>query len=168
MRSVADYRNLQDRTARDGASARQFAIQKFAGDLLDSIDNLDRALSSVPEAALGKSSSGSTTSNTSSADPNKAAASESIAAPNKDLLQLHGGLTMTRKILMQTLEKHGLAQYDPMSREGKRFDPNLDEATFFAKQEGKADGEVFYTQQSGFTLNGRVIRASKVGVVKNS
>lgn len=75
---------------------------------------------------------------------------------------------MTSKILTQTLEKHGLAKYDPQEREGKKFDPNLDEATFFAKQEGKNDGEVFYTQQKGYTLNGRVIRASKVGVVKNS
>lgn len=168
LRSVADYRNLQDRTARDGAAARNFAIQKFAVDLLDSVDNLDRALSTVPEAALGKSSAGAVTSNTSSADPNAAAANESVAAPNKDLLNLHSGLRMTEKILMQTLEKHGLSKYDPLEREGKKFDPNLDEATFFAPQEGKNNGEVFYTQQKGFLLNGRVIRASKVGVVKNS
>lgn len=168
LRSVADYRNLQDRTVRDGANARNFAIQKFATDLLDSIDNLDRALSAVPEAALGKSPSGSVTSNTSSADANQGAATESAAAPNQDLLNLHSGLKMTEKIMMQTLEKHGLAKYDPMEREGKKFDPNLDEATFFAPQQGKNNGEVFYTQQKGFTLNGRVIRAAKVGVVKNS
>lgn len=83
-------------------------------------------------------------------------------------MNLHSGLRMTEKILLQTLEKHGLAKYDPMEREGKKFDPNLDEATFFAPQEGKNNNEVFYTQQKGFTLNGRVIRAAKVGVVKNS
>ncbi|KAK5073074.1 GrpE, mitochondrial [Lithohypha guttulata] len=143
LRSVAEYRNLQDRTQRDSANARNFAIQKFATDILDSIDNLDRALGSVPEAAV--SSDG-----------------------NPDLLNLYNGLRMTEKILMQTLEKHGLSKYDPLEREGKKFDPNLDEATFFAKQEGRNDGEVFYTQQKGYTLNKRVIRASKVGVVKNS
>lgn len=159
LRSVADYRNLQDRTARDNASARQFAIQKFATDLLDSIDNLDRALAAVPEAALGKSSS-ETDSNTST----ESAASE----PNKDLVNLHSGLRMTEDIMMSTLKKHGLERFDPLEREGRKFDPNLDEATFFTKVEGKNDGEVFYTQQKGFLLNGRVIRASKVGVVKNS
>lgn len=175
---MADYRNLQDRTARDNTAARQFAIQRFATDLLDSIDNLDRALSSVPEAALGKSSSSSTsspssspdtvTSTTSSPDANIGAASESTQPLNQDLLNLHSGLRMTEKILLQTLAKHGLEKYDPQDREGKKFDPNLDEATFFTKVEGKGDGEVFYTQQKGYLLNGRVIRASKVGVVKNT
>jgi molecular chaperone GrpE len=149
-------------------SARQFAIQRFAGDLLDSIDNLDRALSSVPAEALGKASSGATTSNTSSADANVGATSESGAAPNKDLLALYSGLKMTEEILMNTLKKHGLERFDPMEGEGRKFDPNTDEATFFTKVEGKADGDVFYTQSKGFKLNGRVVRAAKVGVVKNS
>ena len=75
---------------------------------------------------------------------------------------------MTEQILMQTLAKHGLERFDPMQGEGRKFDPNQDEATFFAKQEGKEDGDVFFTQSKGFKLNGRVIRAAKVGVVKNS
>lgn len=167
LRSVADYRNLQDRTQRDNANARNFAIQKFAADLLESIDNLDRALTAVPEAALGKAPK--TVSNTSSSNPNVAASTESSPSePNKDLVNLHSGLRMTEEIMMGTLKKHGLEKYDPLEREGRKFDPNLDEATFFTKVEGKNDGEVFYTQQKGYTLNGRVIRAAKVGVVKNS
>jgi molecular chaperone GrpE len=75
---------------------------------------------------------------------------------------------MTEQILMQALTKHGLERFDPMQGEGRKFDPNQDEATFFSKQEGKEDGDVFYTQSKGFKLNGRVIRAAKVGVVKNS
>lgn len=168
MRSVADYRNLQERTRRETDSAKQFAIQRFATDLLDSIDNLDRALSAVPEAALKAGET--TTSNTSSADPNKAAASEtsSGAGPNQDLVNLHSGLKMTEEILMNTLKKHGLERFDPIEREGKKFDPNQDEATFFMAQQDKTDGEVFFTQSKGFKLNGRVIRAAKVGVVKNT
>ena len=69
---------------------------------------------------------------------------------------------------MSTLKKHGLERFDPMSGEGRKFDPNLDEATFFTKVEGKPDGHVFHTQSKGFLLNGRVIRPAKVGVVKNS
>jgi molecular chaperone GrpE len=151
LRSVADYRNLQDRTKRDMDSARQFAIQRFATDLLDSIDNLDRALQTVPEASL-----------------KEAAESEASGTHAKDLRSLHSGLMMTEEILMNTLKKHGLARFDPLEGEGRKFDPNLDEATFFMKQEGKEDGDVFHTQSKGFTLNGRVIRAAKVGVVKNS
>ena len=130
-------------------SARQFAIQRFATDLLDSIDNLDRALATVPPESL-------------------APVADAPTAHAKDLQALHSGLKMTEEILLNTLRKHGLARFDPLEGEGRRFDPNLDEATFFMKQEGKEDGDVFHTQSKGFTLNGRVIRAAKVGVVKNS
>lgn len=65
---------------------------------------------------------------------------------------------------MQTLKKHGLERFDP-SEKGERFDPNLHEATFMTKVEGKEDGTVFMTQQKGFVLNGRVIRVGDFLVV---
>jgi molecular chaperone GrpE len=74
---------------------------------------------------------------------------------------------MTERILMETLKKHGLERFDP-SVEGHRFDPNHHEALFMAPVEGKEDGTVFTTQQKGFKLNGRIVRAAKVGIVKNS
>lgn len=143
LRSVADFRNLQERTKRDIKNAREFAISQFAKDLLESIDNLDRALETVPADKIGKEDS------------------------NKDLMNLYDGLRMTETILMQTLKKHGLERFDPAEQEEK-FNPNLHEATFQTKLEGKEDGTVFVTQQKGFSLNGRVVRAAKVGVVKNS
>ncbi|KAI9822781.1 MAG: Mitochondrial matrix cochaperone [Thelocarpon impressellum] len=146
LRSVAEYRNLQDRTKRDVQSAKDFAIQRFAKDLIDSVDNLDRALTTVPEDVLKRPSAEQT---------------------DKDLLNLYEGLKMTENILMQTLTKHGLQRFDP-SEGGERFNPNLHEATFQTPVEGKEDGQVVHTQQKGFLLNGRVLRAAKVGVVKNS
>ncbi|MCJ1259406.1 Mitochondrial matrix cochaperone [Lignoscripta atroalba] len=143
LRSVADFRNLQDRTKRDIQSARDFAITRFAKDLVDSVDNLDRALSTVPPEKLSQDDA------------------------NKDLLSLYEGLKMTDGILMQTLQKHGLERFDP-SEKGEKFNPNLHEATFQTPVEGKEDGTVFHTQQKGFILNGRVVRAAKVGVVKNA
>lgn len=145
-RSVAEYRNLQDQTKREIQAAKDFALQRFAKDLLDTIDNLDRALGVVPAEKL-------------SAPPSDA---------TQDLINLHSGLKMTEDILMGTLQKHGLQRFDPSETEGTRFDPNRMEATFQAPQQGKEDGSVFYTQSKGFTLNGRVLRAAKVGVVKNS
>lgn len=67
---------------------------------------------------------------------------------------------------MDTLKRHGLVRFDP-AVEGEKFDPNLHEAVFQAPVPGKEEGTVFHTQQKGFMLNGRVIRAPKVGVVKN-
>lgn len=144
LRTVADFRNLQDRTAREVKSARDFAIQKFAKDLVDSVDNLDRALSTVSQ--------------------------EKLKAENKnedlqELANFYEGLKMTENILIQTLAKHGLERLEP---DGVKFNPNEHEATFMAPQPGKEDNTVFFVQQKGFKLNGRVLRAAKVGVVKNA
>ncbi|KAJ9141836.1 hypothetical protein NKR23_g7624 [Pleurostoma richardsiae] len=143
LRSVADFRNLQDRSQREMKSARDFAIQKFAKDLVDSVDNLDRALAMVPEEKL------------------KAQEASDHA---QDLVNLYEGLKMTESILMQTLKKHGLERFDPS---GEKFNPNEHEATFMAPMPDKEDNTVFHTQQKGFKLNGRILRAAKVGVAKN-
>ncbi|OTA06846.1 mitochondrial co-chaperone GrpE, putative [Trichoderma parareesei] len=144
LRTVADFRNLQERTAREVKAARDFAIQKFAKDLVDSVDNLDRALSTVPVEKLK---------------------AEEKTEDLKELANLYEGLKMTEGILIQTLAKHGLERLEP---EGAKFDPNEHEATFMAPQPDKEDNTVFYVQQKGFKLNGRVLRAAKVGVVKNA
>lgn len=149
LRSVAESRNLVERNKRDMDAARKFAIQGFAKDLLDSIDNFDRALLAVP------------------ADKLAAAKTEE----NKDLLDLVAGLNMTQQILLNTLQKHGLERFDPAEKvDGKaqKFDANLHEATFMAPAAGLEDGDVMHVQSKGFRLNGRVLRAAKVGVVKNA
>ncbi|KAK3116895.1 GrpE, mitochondrial [Teratosphaeriaceae sp. CCFEE 6253] len=143
LRQVADYRNLQEQTKREVQAGRDFALQRFSKDLLDSIDNLDRALGGVEAGKLEG------------------------AQANADLVSLHSGLRMVETILMATLKKHGMERFDP-AETAEQFDPNKMEATFQAPQQGKEDGSVFYTQQKGFTLNGRVLRAAKVGIVKNS
>lgn len=74
---------------------------------------------------------------------------------------------MTETILMSTLKKHGLERFDP-SVESEKFNPNEHEATFFVPMPDKEDGIVFHTQQKGFKLNGRILRAAKVGIVKNA
>ena len=143
MRSVADFRNLQDRTQREMKSARDFAIQKFAKDLVDSVDNLDRALTMVPEDKLK---------------------AEDKNEYQQELINLYDGLKLTENILLSTLKKHGLERFDP---NGEKFNPNEHEATFMTPVPDKEDNLVFHTQQKGFKLNGRVLRAAKVGVVKN-
>ena len=158
-RTVADYRNLQEQTRREVQAAKDFALQRFSRDLLESIDNLDRALTTVP--------------------------ADKLTSDNQDLMNLHSGLKMTETILMQTLKKYGLERFDP-SEASEKFDPNKHEAVFQTPVKDKEDGTVFHTQSKGFLLNGRVIRVrahlshsrdatlltssqpAKVGVVKNS
>lgn len=132
-RAVAEFRNFQERSERDKRAAREFAIQKFAKDLVDSVDNLDRALQAVPEGARTDTEN------------------------NKELVDLYNGLKMTEEILLNTMKKHGLEKINPM---GEQFDPNAHEATFMVQMPDKEPGSVFHVQQTGFTLNGRTIRVS--------
>ncbi|KAL1305143.1 hypothetical protein AAFC00_002068 [Neodothiora populina] len=139
-RQVAEYRNLQEQTKREVQAAKDFALQRFAKELLDSVDNFDRALGAVPQDKLSS---------------------------NQELKTLYDGLRMTETILMNTLKKFGVEKLDP-AETNEKFDPNRHEATFQTPQPDKEDGTVFYTQSKGFLLNGRVIRPAKVGVVKNA
>ncbi|KAI1753693.1 GrpE-domain-containing protein [Xylaria castorea] len=142
LRSVADFRNLQERTQREVKAARDFAIQRFAKDLVESIDNLDRALTMGQEKMKV----------------------EEGKEPNMDLNNFYEGVKMTEGSMLSTLSKHGLDRFDP---EGEKFNPNEHEATFMTPMPGKEENTVFHVQQKGYKLNGRILRAAKVGVVKN-
>lgn len=44
LRAAADAQNVRRRAEKDVESAHKYALEKFAGDLLEVVDNLDRAL----------------------------------------------------------------------------------------------------------------------------
>ncbi|KAK9449082.1 GrpE-domain-containing protein [Limtongia smithiae] len=149
LRQVADFRNLQETTRREVQNAKDFAIQKFARDLLDSVDNLERALATVPESKRDAATDSTTV--------------EEVEM-DKELMALYDGVKMTQQVLEHTLKRHGLEKIDPI---GEKFDPHKHEATFEVAQPDKEPGTVFFVQQTGFLLNNRVLRAAKVGVVKS-
>lgn len=137
-RAIADFRNLQESTKLEKQKARDFALQKFAKDLLESVDNFDLALNAVKKDTLTN---------------------------NAEVKNLYEGVDMTRNVFEKTLARHGIEKVDPT---GQQFDPNQHEATFEIVQQDKEPGTVFHVQQSGYTLNSRVLRPAKVGVVKDT
>jgi molecular chaperone GrpE len=74
------------------------------------------------------------------------------------------GLEMIEKQFVETLGKHGMT---PIQSIGKEFDPNFHEALAQEYAEGKKPNQVIKEFQRGFSLNGRVIRASKVVVASD-
>lgn len=137
LRSVADFRNLQEVTKKDIQKAKDFALQKFAKDLLESVDNFGHALNAFKPQSLKDS---------------------------QEIADLYTGVKMTRDVFEKTLKKHGIERVEPL---GEQFDPNKHEATFELPQPDKEPGTVFHVQQCGFTLKDRVIRPAKVGIVKD-
>ncbi|KAG8937266.1 Mitochondrial matrix cochaperone [Tulasnella sp. 418] len=140
----ADYVNLQKISAREKEQTTQYAITKFAKELITTVDVLSLALKSVPEGALKASST--------SSEP-------------QHLNQLHEGVSMTHRQLLQTLASFGVTPFDP---KGEKFDPNMHEALYEAPIPGQEAGTVIDTQKLGYKIKDRILRAAQVGVAREA
>lgn len=74
------------------------------------------------------------------------------------------GLDMVKKQFLDTLGKHGLT---PVESIGKDFDPNFHEAMAQEYAEGAKPNQIIKEFAKGYTLNGRLVRASKVVVASD-
>ncbi|RUS68731.1 hypothetical protein EGW08_023508, partial [Elysia chlorotica] len=81
-----------------------------------------------------------------------------------EAIAMKEGIELTAKILEDILNKNGLKVIDP---QGEKFDPNLHEAMAMIPNPEVENNTVFEVFQKGYLLNGRIIRAAKVIVVKN-
>ena len=142
----ADFLNLQRNAAREKEQQRDFAITRFATDLLETADVLALALKSIPKSALESSDSSGKT-------------------PLQYLQELHSGVEITQRQLLQTLFKYNVKPFDPT---GDKFDPNLHEALYQAPIPGKEPGTVIDCQKIGYKIKDRVLRAAQVGVVQDT
>jgi molecular chaperone GrpE len=161
----ADFLNLQRNAAREKEQTRDFAITKFAGDLLETVDVLTIALKSVPQQALNSSKAiESAPSSKSSAIPQTSEAP--LPKDHETYLQeLHTGVEMTQRLLLQTLFKYHVKPFDPT---GDKFDPNQHEALYQAPVPSKEPGTVIDCQKTGYKIKDRVLRAAQVGVAQDS
>jgi len=80
-----------------------------------------------------------------------------------DLESLRKGVEMIRKLLEDTLAKHGVK---PFSSKGKAFDPNFHEAMSQAETDQMPANHVHSEILRGFTLNDRLVRPALVIVSK--
>lgn len=168
--------NLQRNAAREKEQTRDFAITRFASDLLETVDVLGIALKSVPQQALTPlststsipvSTAPSDVDNPSPSPPPSDTPSSDTPLPKTHeayLQELHTGVEMTQRLLLQTLFKYHVKPFDPT---GDRFDPNLHEALYQAPIPGKEPGTVFDCQKVGYKIKDRVLRAAQVGVTQD-
>lgn len=82
----------------------------------------------------------------------------------EEAIAMKEGIELTSKMLVDTLKKNGLEELDP---KGEKFDPNLHEAMAMIPNSEFEDNTIFDVFQKGYMLNGRVVRAAKVVIVKN-
>merc|ERR1712232_199354 len=139
MRSLAEQDNTRRIAKRDVENARQFPIKSFSKSLLETADNLERALEAVPEDLRTDSEN------------------------HPVLVTLYEGIQLTETGLNKAFEGNGLAKFGEI---GETFDPNKHEALFEYSDPNREAGTVGQVMKIGFTLNNRVLRPAEVGVVK--
>jgi molecular chaperone GrpE len=84
LRALADVENVRRRSEREAADARAYAVTKFAGDMLNVADNLQRALENAPAEA------------------------------NDTFKALIDGVELTSRELQSTLSRHGVTKLEPL------------------------------------------------------
>jgi molecular chaperone GrpE len=132
---MADMENLRRRTEKEVADAKQYGVANFAREMLSVVDNLRRAVTSVP-AEDAKNASGA-------------------------LKALVEGVDLTERDFLSRLARFGVKPLDP---EGKKFDPNMHEALFEIPNENVPTGTVLQVVETGYSIGDRVLRPAKVGV----
>jgi len=137
LRAVAELDNVRKRARRDVAAGEQRGVSRLARELLPALDNLDRALAHLAEAAEGGS------------------------GPAADE-QTVEGLRIVHRELHGALAQAGIEAFDPT---GQEFDPRYHEAlTQQPAPEGTLPGTVLVVYQQGYRLRDDVLRPAKVVV----
>jgi molecular chaperone GrpE len=137
LRALAEAENIRRRADKEKADASQYAVTKFARDMVGIADNFARALAAVP--------------------------ADVRAAADPQVQAVLDGVEATDRQLMQTLERYGVKTVD--TSDGK-FDPNLHQAIAEVPGNGKPPGSIVDVVQSGFTIGERLLRPAMVTVAK--
>ena len=137
LRALADAENTRRRAEREKQDASQYAVTKFARDMLQIADNFARALAAAPQALRD------------AADP--------------QLKAVLDGVEATERQLLASLERHGVKPID--TADGK-FDPNLHQAIAEVPGGDKPPGSIVDVVQAGYTIGERLLRPSMVTVAR--
>ena len=137
LRALAEVENIRRRAEKEKTEASQYAVTKFARDMVGIADNFARALAACPPALRD------------AADPQVKAVLDGVEATDRQLIS--------------TLERYGVKAVD--TSEGK-FDPNLHQAIAEVPGNGKPPGSIVDVVQSGFMIGERLLRPAMVTVAR--
>ncbi|HLJ05794.1 MAG TPA: nucleotide exchange factor GrpE [Acetobacteraceae bacterium] len=136
MRSEAETANVRARAHREVNETRQYAVQKFAQDIVEAAENLHRGLESLPAAD--------------NAEP-------------PIVTRLREGLDGIERNFVNILERNGIKREDPT---GTQFDPNLHQAMAEQESAAHQPGSVMHAWTPVWTLHGRLLKPAMVVVAK--
>lgn len=136
VRAEAEISNVRARGRREAEDARQYAVQKFATDIVEAAENLKRGIDALPPATPGEP---------------------------EILVKVREGLAGIERSFTAVLERNGIKKEDPV---GQPFDPNLHQAMAEQDSEVHPPGTVMQAWTACWTLNGRLLKPAMVVVAK--
>jgi molecular chaperone GrpE len=137
LRAMADTENLRKRAEREKTDATQYAITRFARDILSVADNLGRALQAVSPEERAE-----------------------LVAGHKAVIE---GVEATERELQAIFSRNGVKPIDP---KGEKFDPHFHQAIAEVPGSGQAPGTVVSVVQTGYRIGDRLLRPAMVTVAK--
>ena len=136
VRAYADLENTKKRCAAELEKNSKYAVSSFAKDLLTVADNLHRAL---------------------------AAAEETAENFGEQLVQLKKGVELTEAELMKVFAKFGISKMETI---GQVFNPSFHQVIQEVEDKSKPAGTVVAELQTGYMINGRLLREAMVIVAR--
>jgi molecular chaperone GrpE len=136
MRAEAETQNVRNRSKREVDETRQYAVQKFAKDVVEAAENIRRGITSLPAP-----------------EPDEP----------EIVTKLRDGFEGVERSFVALLERNGIVGEDPM---GKVFDANLHQAMAEQATSEHPPGTVVQSWSRAWTLNGRLLRPAMVVVAK--
>jgi molecular chaperone GrpE len=136
LRTMAESENIRKRTLKEVEQAKKYSHISFVRDLVSSVDNLKRALDSVPDDKMD------------------------FPEPITNLIL---GLEIIEKEIVTTLERHNIKQISPL---GEKFDYNFHQAMFEVPTNDSEPGVIVEVSQNGYLLYDRLVRPAMVGISK--
>lgn len=134
-RLMAEFQNFKKRSAKEKQDIHSYANEKIIRDLLEVLDNFERAISLMENGNPDVKS-----------DENNA---------------MQEGISLILSQLLEVLTKAGLEEIEAL---GQEFDPKFHHAVLNEPSDEFKSGEVSKVLQKGYKLNDRVIRPAMVVV----
>ncbi len=138
-RALADFENYKRRKEGENKELVEFAREVTVAKLLPTLDSLEQGILHRPKLEFGENQES-----------------------EKKYIDWLNGLLGIEKQLGKVLEELGVKKIESV---GKKFDPNFHEAVSQIESE-VADDQVIEQVQTGYELNGKVIRPSQVIISK--
>lgn len=160
-RAAADFENYKRRKEAENKELVQFAREVTVAKLLPALDSLEQALRHMPEyvSSVVRPFMGNQETDLAKADKSADYSSDGFAAKYQNWQTGVNGIVAQ---LDKTLEELGVKKIESI---GKKFNPHLHEAVREVESESD-DGIIIDELQTGFELNGKVIRPSQVIISK--